>query len=145
MLSKTILPTDAAPLLPHQPPVRMVTRLLACGNGSAKAEARVELDHPLVDSSGKLERAALIEMMAQTYAAMKSYEDDTPAGDTSRGYLVGLKKISIFGAARAGQSLSVAVETEIALDNFCIVHAAVTNGAEVIADGCLKLWLQSDA
>ena len=145
MPNAATLPTDAAPLLPHQPPIRMLTRLLACGNGTARAEACVKMDHPLVDSSGKLERAALIEIMAQTYAAARSYEKNLPAGGRNSGFMVGLSELRILSETSAGQILAVEATTEIALDNFYVVRATVSSDAEVIADGCLKFWIDSDA
>jgi predicted hotdog family 3-hydroxylacyl-ACP dehydratase len=64
------LPLDAEVLIPHRKPMQVIDRLNESDGKTGIAEACFDMDSPFViDSSGKIERLVLIELVAQTYAA----------------------------------------------------------------------------
>jgi len=139
------LPMPADRILPHRPPMRLVDTLLSCENGSGEAEACIQAHSFLAGGDGGIDEAALIELIAQAYAAVKGYDDLAHGKPPGKGFLVGMRKIRITGKARAGDRLRISIRTVGVFANFAVVEGAVARGGETLASGTLKLWLAEDA
>jgi 3-hydroxyacyl-[acyl-carrier-protein] dehydratase len=135
------LPMPADRIIPHRPPMRLVETLLSYESGSGEAEACFPPDSFLAGRDGKIDEAALIELIAQAYAAVKGYDDLSRGKPPGKGFLVGMRRLRIEGEARAGDRLRISIRTVGAFDNFAIVEGAVTRGGKTVASGTLKLWL----
>jgi predicted hotdog family 3-hydroxylacyl-ACP dehydratase len=135
------LPQEALQLLPHRPPMALVDRLLASDGTAARAEATVAAEHLFARAGGELDPIALVEMFAQTYAAMQGFEDLCKGRPVKEGFLVGIRRIRIDGRARVGDRIEVAVRTVGAIDGFAVAEGEVRRGAELLASGSLKLWI----
>lgn len=139
------LPRSAAELLPHRPPMQLIDRLLASDGNSAVAETLPAGDHLFAGADGRLDPVALIEMFAQTYAAMQGFEDLRIGRAVKEGFLVGIRRIRIEGTARVGERLEVMVRTIGAIDGFAVAEGEVRSGGAVLAAGSLKLWIPDPA
>jgi predicted hotdog family 3-hydroxylacyl-ACP dehydratase len=135
------LPMAAERLIPHRPPMRLVDELLECHNRGGVAAATVTADGPLTAADGCLEAVGLVEMMAQSYAAIYGYEDLRLGRPVKEGFLVGIRALRIEGTARVGDRLLVQLRTTAELDGFAVAEGEILRGTEVIAAGTLKLWI----
>ena len=139
------LPLDAEVFIPHRKPMRLIDRLNESDGTSAIAEACIDMDSPFViDSSGKIERLILIELVAQSYAAGKGYEDLSCGKRPPKGYLVGISKAVFHGDAYAGQNLLVKVRTKDSFDDFFITVGEVFQREKLILEASLTIWINSD-
>jgi predicted hotdog family 3-hydroxylacyl-ACP dehydratase len=139
------LPLDAEMLIPHRKPMRLIDRLNASDGKSSSASARLPADCPFViDSKGTIERLALLELIAQTYAASKGYEDFTDGVDSSQGYLVGVSNAVYYGDAYAMQDLLIKVGSEEAFDQFHFATGEVWRDDTLLMKATLKIWISSE-
>jgi predicted hotdog family 3-hydroxylacyl-ACP dehydratase len=140
------LPLDAEVLIPHRRPMQVIDRLNESDGKAGVAEACFYIDSPFViDSSGKIERLVLIELVAQTYAAAKGYEDLSCGKKFSQGYLVGISKAVFHGDAYAGQKLLIKVWTKDSFDDFFITVGEVFQQEKLILEASLTIWINSNS
>lgn len=142
--SECRLPVPAESLIPHRLPMRLVDRLLSFGDRLGVAEATIPPDCPLVSPDGRLDPAALIELMAQAYAVVKGYDDRLHNKPVKEGFLVGIRQVRLLGRAFAGDHLQVRINTIKTFEGFAVAEGHVLRGAELIASGTLKLWVPED-
>jgi len=139
------LPLDAEMLIPHRKPMRLIDRLNASDGKSGSASASFSADCPFViDHKGTIERLALIELIAQTYAASKGYEDLVDGIDFSQGYLVGISNAVYYSDAYAKQDLLIKVGSEEAFDKFHLATGEVWHDETLLMKAILKIWISSE-
>lgn len=135
------LPLAAEQLIPHRLPMRLVERLLEIDGKNGVVEALVAADCPLVAADGKLEDIALIELIAQGYAAVKGYLDRLENKPLQQGFLVGVKKLVCLQTARAGERLRIEIATLAELDSFAVAEGQIWCGEKMLARGEIKIWI----
>jgi len=101
-------------------------------------------DNVMADEDGQLHPTAAAEMIAQTYAAVKGYEVRLSGKPVKQGFLVGIRKIQFLKLVFVGDVLRINVDTVGAISGFAVVKGQVTRNQEVIAEGEIKLWIQSE-
>ncbi len=137
------LPADAAFFLPHQPPMRLIDRLLAIGeDGSGVAETQLRAGNPLLDAQGRLEPAACIELVAQAYAAVHGRQQAEAGAGVRAGRLVGVRTARLTGEARVGDTLTVRVRPAGCFDAFIQVQSEVVGPAGLLAEVTLSVWVE---
>ena len=139
------LPADTEPFMLHRSPLRFVRRLLRVEGDFAEAETTLEAGDVGIGPDGKVERTALLEMVAQTYAAARGYRDLSAKRPPALGYLVGASDFRIEHAPRAGQMFRIEVQSSNSFEDFYLVEGRVVCQDEVLAAGTLKVWLQTEA
>lgn len=135
------LPHPAEELIPHRLPLRLVETLLRVEGRDGSVAATVAADCPLVNAAGVLEGVALVELIAQGYAALKGYLDRSANQPVREGFLVGIKKLQLHGAARSGDQLRIEIRTLAELDDFAVAAGEVWREDELLAAGELKVWI----
>ena len=135
------LPMHVKGLIPHEPPLRLIDRLLAANDQRGIAEAVIRPESPLLNEDGGLDPAAMIELIAQAYAAMKGYEELISGRSSQKGFLVGIADFQLAGRAREGQRLRITVETVGSMGGFALAEGEVYQGDEQIAAGTIKVWI----
>ncbi|MCK4501639.1 MAG: hypothetical protein KAU22_01305 [Desulfuromonadales bacterium] len=140
-MSNTSLPLAAEELIPHRLPLRLIDELLEVDGKSAVVAADVAVACPLVDATGKLEEIALVELIAQGYAALKGYTDRLEQKPVRQGFLVGVKKVEWFAAAQVGDRLLIKIDTIAELDDFVVASGEIWCRDSLIAAGEIKAWL----
>ena len=138
---KLQLPFEASKLLPHRPPMILVDQLIDYSPGQGRVTASISSNDLFVSDDGQLESVALIELVAQAYAAIKGYDDAVNRRPVQRGFLVGGRSFNIHRRARSGEQLIIDIDTAAQLDGFAVIDGVITCGDEVIAEGSVKLWL----
>jgi predicted hotdog family 3-hydroxylacyl-ACP dehydratase len=122
----------------------MIDRLIDVKDHGGTAEAEVTSDNVMLDENGQLDPLAAAEMIAQTYAAVKGYDVRLSGKPVKQGFLVGIRKIEFLKLVFVGDLLRINVDTVAAISGFAVVKGQVTRNQEVIAEGEIKLWIQSE-
>ena len=142
MAQQPELPVDAGTLIPHCPPMRMISRLLSCEDENVgSVEAVVHDDNPLLEGDGRLAEIAMCELIAQAFAATQGYVDLKNDLTTDKGFLVGIRKLDCFAPARRGDTLTVDIRLLMQLETFYLVAGEVRRGPERLAAGEMKVWV----
>jgi len=134
------LPVDAARVVPHKPPMLLIDRLLEMRERASTSEMTVREDMVFVDDNGNLENATYPEIISQALAAMEGFRKIANQDAQTEGFLLGVKKLEIFGSARIGDTLRISVYKVVKYGDFGIVHGEVYKGDELIARGEVKVW-----
>ena len=134
------LPMPAEHFVPHRGRMLLVGDLVECGNDRAEARACFSEDSPFVDSSGLVHELALVELIAQTYAAMRGYEVLRARQPMLTGYLVGVSETSVIGCLRAGEICGVRVHTKGVFAMFAVADGEVRRGDDVLVRGVIKTY-----
>lgn len=140
-MSPLSLPLAAEELIPHRLPMRLVDRLLEINGKNGIVAAQVTAECPLIDTTGKLEDIALVELIAQSYAALKGYLDRLQDKPVRQGFLVGIKKLNWFEVVSAGELLLIKIRTLAELGDFAVAEGEVWRGNILVASGEIKVWI----
>jgi len=115
---------DIRTLLPQQPPMLMVDRLISVEEKSAEAVLEIRPDNIFVEN-GALKAFALIENMAQTCAAQFGFVDKHIHGcdDVRIGVIGSVKRMQIESVPRVGETLCTRMEVQGDFMNMKLVTA----------------------
>ncbi len=141
MNSGHALPMPAESLIPHRPPMRLVDTLLSREEGNGVTESCLPADAPMADGRGALDEVLFVELIAQSYAAIKGHIDLCDGKPPGKGYLVGIGGMKITGGAFAGDLLRTSVRTVGSFAGFAVIEGVVTRGTGIVASGTMKLWI----
>lgn len=131
-------------LIPHRAPMRLVDTLLSVHEGCGTTESVLPPNSMMADGEGRLDEVAFMEMIAQSYAALKGYMDLLEGRHAGEGFLVGVRRLEVTGRAYAGDRLLTSIRTGTSFGAFAVVEGSVTRGDETVASGIIKLWLAED-
>lgn len=135
------LPMPVEMLLPHRKPMCLVDRLVEFRDASGVVEALVEDDNPLVGEDRCLDRIAFIELIAQSYAAVRGYSDLRRGDEVKKGFLVAAKMIEVKKAAAVGDMLRISVTTTGEFGDFTLADGVVRKEGEILASGNITVWV----
>ena len=134
-------PIAAERLIPHRRPMQMVDALLAFDGETGTVGVRVAEGNPLLEEDGSLAEVALMELLAQSYAAVQGYADSLAGAETRQGFLVGVRKAVFHARPQLGDELRVRVRATARFEGFAVVEGDVRRGGELLAEGNIKLWI----
>ena len=137
------LPCDAGPLIPHQPPMLLVNRLIEKADDSIEGsesiiEAVVPHTGPFL-KNGRLLPEYYIEVLAQAVAASDGFpyeEGKKPA----TGLLAGIDEFSWTSKAKPGDLIRITVRKTFEFGAAFILSGFISNESGQIAKGQLKIW-----
>jgi predicted hotdog family 3-hydroxylacyl-ACP dehydratase len=136
---------DIETYLPHRRPMRLVSHLQLVEDDYAEACAILNYGDAGIGPDGKIEAAALMEMIAQSYAAAQGYLKQRDKKPTLFGYLVGIKDFHIEELPSAGQQLLIKIKSSSSFDNFYIIEGQVLYENRLMAGGTMKIWATDNA
>ena len=136
---------DIRKLLPQQPPMVMVDRLLSADLSSAVTAFEIRTDNLFVEN-GVLMSYALMENFAQTCAAQLGYVDKFIRGhDYVRiGYIGSVKKMCVEEVPRVGETLTTRMEILDEVMDLMLVYAESFVGDRRIATAEMKIALSGE-
>ena len=136
------LPVELTGMIPQQPPLRVVDRLLSVGERVAAAETTIRPDNPFLNDDGSLDEAVYLELIAQAAAAMNGFRTTRGNGPDKEpeGYLLGARDVEVMGPAAVGDTLLVRVFKATRLAGFGIIEGQVFRGDTLLARGEIKVW-----
>ena len=145
MIRPLNFPIAAEQLIPHRPPMQLIDRLIACDGLQGVAESTLLIDSIFLDDDGSIERAAMIEMMAQAFAAVKGFAAQAEKTKIrERGYLVGVKRFTFQGKAYSGDRLLISISKTGETEEYALAEGRVERGEEVLASGNLMVWIPAE-
>lgn len=136
------LPVAAEELVPHRLPMRLVESLESVAGNNGVVKAVIRSDCPLLDGEGHLENVALIELVAQSYAALKGYIDTRAGRPVRRGFLTGVKEFQSHALVRSGDELHINLQTIADLDHFAVAHGKIFRQEILVAQAEVKVWIE---
>jgi 3-hydroxymyristoyl/3-hydroxydecanoyl-(acyl carrier protein) dehydratase len=139
-MTEFTLPASADKLVPHRETMLLLDELSEYRDGVMRAKAALAAAHPFVDEQERVEPVTLVEMLAQTAAALKGYEVGQSDQAPRIGYLAGIKQFEIKAGARVGEELQIEARETFALDEVAMIDGRVIRGEECLAAGILKVW-----
>lgn len=122
--------------LPHRLPMLLLSGLTRVDDFEIEAIAEIAVENIFVDEQGCLAQAALVELMAQTFAAGLGQKHGVRAG-----YLVALNKICFYGQAKVGNSLRILAREQTRLGNILVASGQVMRDNICLCSGEFKVWL----
>lgn len=128
-------------LIPQRAPMRLVDTLVSRSDGCGVTESRLPADAIMADERGMLDEVTFVELIAQSYAAVKGYIDLIDGNPPGKGFLVGIRHLKITGKAFSGDRLLTSIRTVGAFEGFAVIEGTVTRDAETVASGSMKVWL----
>jgi len=136
---------DIRTLLPQQPPMVMVDRLISADEKSATTSLRIREDNIFV-SDGRLNAYALIEVMAQTAAAQLGYEDKCLRGcqEVRIGYIGSIKRMHIEDVPKTGETLTTRMQVQEDFMNMKLVAVESFVNDRQIATAELTIAISED-
>jgi predicted hotdog family 3-hydroxylacyl-ACP dehydratase len=138
------LPMPAELLIPHRKPMRLVETLLSRNEGDGVTASCIPGDAPVAGTGGALDEVLFAELIAQSYAAIKGHIDRVAGKPPGKGYLVGITRLKISGAALPGDHLVTSVRTVGSFAGFAVIEGTVARGDETLASGTMKLWIAGE-
>jgi predicted hotdog family 3-hydroxylacyl-ACP dehydratase len=82
-----------------------------------------------------------VEIIAQSFAAVKGYADLLEGKPISKGFLVGVKRLNIFGMVYKGDGLLTFIERVGETDEFSLAEGKVMREGQLIASGNVMVWV----
>ena len=134
------LPVDAVKVVPHQPPMLLIDKLIEIKERSSVSEMEISDDMIFIGEKGILDRESYAEIISQAIAAQDGFKHFGNNRTRSEGLLLGIKNLEVFGDARVGDKLSIHVYKVAKYGDFGIIQGEVFKGNDVIARGEIKLW-----
>lgn len=133
---------DILAYIPHRPPMLLLAELVHSDAHIIHARACVDTGNPFLSSTGVLDRCALIEMMAQTFAlgqgALAAHEMRTPM---ARGYLASMRDVTFTADVHAGDSLDIYARPLMQVGNVVVVDGSVERHGHCVCQGQCKIFL----
>lgn len=136
------LPCAAAPLLPHQPPMLLVDRVLArdVEARTGLVAARLTKDSIFVGGDSDLLAEYLIELAAQAVAAINGYDGLLAQVAPQVGFLVGVDGWQCRQLPALGLEMIIAVEQGLAFGAITIFKVMIYQQDELLVQGELRVW-----
>ena len=134
------LPCPAEMLVPHRPPMLLIDRLVERKGDMAVAEARVPQNGLCVDKKRGLLPEFLIEIIAQTMAAVNGYDALLGGKKLNDGFLVGIDDFSWNTAPLSNKTLQIKVEKTFEFGVVKIIRGKVLCNNVLLAKGKIKVW-----
>ncbi len=134
-------PIPAEQLIPHRLPLCLVDRLLSFDGLQGVVESTLLPDSICVRDDGSIEQAAMVELIAQSFAAVKGFADHREGKTANRGFLVGVKQFTFLGTAYENERLLIYITKTGETDEFALAEGRVTREEEVLAFGNVMVWI----
>ena len=133
----------AADFIPHRPPIAFADFLEGPCMPFVTAYTVPE-ESPYVDG-GFLIPEALLEVMAQCFAAGAGFRESQAGGSVSWGYLAGVKGFRVHAPVRSGDILRAECTVTASVGPIHVVEGEVMRGGEKIASAQIKIFIPEAA
>ena len=134
-------PVALTALVPHRRPMLLLSALTRSGKSDAECRAEIAPDNLFLGPDGRLDRVALLEVMAQCFAAGSGAAQTE--GAPGMGYLAGIRDVCIHGDAVVGDVLTIRARSEGGLGDISLVRGEVYCCSRLLAEGRFKIYAPS--
>lgn len=136
----TYLPAKIEGMIPHKPPMLLVHELLSCTEQEALVRSKPGAES-MFSNGSHLDRIVGIEMVAQSYAALRAWLAAKQGKSLTTGYLVGVQRARLKDLPLA-KHLNIKVCTVGEFEEFAIAEGEVYCDELLLSEVRLKLWSQ---
>lgn len=135
---------DIESLIPHRGRIKMIGKMLEITPESAVAEAVASPSWPLASETA-VNSLVLIEVVAQTGAAIDGYKRKKQGKTGGRGWLVGVKDAE-FNVADIplGTNLVATVRNHYSIDNYSVIKGVIKADEKILAVIVLQALRMND-
>lgn len=138
------LPMTAEHLVPHRPPFLLVDSLLKFSDQMGVVESILAPDNLFLNEDGSLRELAMVEILAQSAAAVKGYSSLQVGEDIKKGFLVDIREFFFKKECYSGDVIHSRLEITKSFSGFNILKGVLDKKGEELASGLLKLWVPDD-
>lgn len=124
----------------HKPPMLMVDKILEEDGMKTKTSFAIKEDNICLDENGILARAALIEIAAQSFAAIDRYRKLKAGLETAKGFLASIKDYNFYGNAKVGDEIICILEKTDEIAGMHIVNTDILVNDNIIASGEIRIF-----
>jgi 3-hydroxymyristoyl/3-hydroxydecanoyl-(acyl carrier protein) dehydratase len=135
---------DIKSLLPHRAPMIMVDELVETAPDGARAVKTFREDDYGVEN-GRVIQSFLVEALAQTVAAMHGEAAAKRGRPPGVGMLTGVTDFRFGREVTAGEEITLEVTVTRRLAPFVFADGRALCGAEVVAEGEMKFYIEEAA
>ena len=128
--------------IPHRLPIRFVDELADAGH-PFRTRYTVPAESPYV-ADGALMPEALLEIMAQCFAAGAGYRVKSAGREVSWGYLAAVKHFRVLGQAVSGDVLEASCTITASVGPIHVVEAEVHREGSLLASAQIKIFTPDD-
>ena len=139
------LPMPAERLVPHRPPFLLVDRLLDFTGQTGVVESVLTPDNLFIDEDGHFQEIAMIEILAQSAAAVKGYSDLKEGKGIRKGFLEDIREFLFKRRCYKGDSIHSRIEITRSFSGFSVLNGSLKCTGKELAYGTLKLWVPDDS
>ena len=124
-------------LLPHRRPMLLLDALTDVQGNQIQARFTVREDNIFLRDDGTLETVALLEAMAQCFAAGQGLRG---SDQNHAGYLAAIRRCNIRGEARLGDVLCASARAVAQVGAIVMVEGEMARGEEKLATAEFKIY-----
>jgi predicted hotdog family 3-hydroxylacyl-ACP dehydratase len=145
MVTDIKLPAYAGLLVPHRPPFLLVDRLLEFAGQTGVVESVIAPDNLFISDEGLLNEIALVELLAQSAAAVKGYSDLKEGKEIKKGFLVDIREFYFKERCCKGDIIHISIEIAKSFSGFSVINGHLVSRGKELAAGTLKLWVPDES
>lgn len=142
--SMETLPLAAERIIPHRSPMCLVGHLIHVTGQSGTVDASVDRESIFLDDLGQLDRQAIVELVAQAYAAITGYARAMLGEPIIQGFLVGIRDFAIYEDIHGGDRVVIHVNTIKVFGGFAVAEGRVVLNDKLMATATIKVWIPPD-
>jgi predicted hotdog family 3-hydroxylacyl-ACP dehydratase len=135
------LPMPVEALIPHRLPIRVIDQLVEISASQGVVESFIRPDSIFIKDDHSIEQVIMVELIAQSFAAVKGYSDLLNGKPLKKGFLVEVKRFSFNGTVFVGDKLSIIIHRIGETAEFALAEGKVMQGENIIASGRVMVWI----
>ena len=137
-------PVPSSTLIPHRPPIVFIDYVTGAESLSSSSSYTVPKGAPYVDAEGRLMPEAMVEVMAQCFAAGAGLYAKETGRMITWGYLAGIKDLKISEHVFSGDVLQASAIHSMCLGGLHVLDCRVTRGETIVASAQLKIFVPGE-
>ena len=138
------LPLAAERLIPQRPPLCAIDCLTEYHGGQGVVEATLPSQGIFIRDDGTVDPMVIVEIVAQSFAAVKGYENLLEGDRVRKGYLVEIKRFEFYEPVYGGDRLFIVTNKVGETDDFTLAEGKAIRNREIIASGNLMVWVPKE-
>jgi len=129
-------------LVPHQKPMLLADEILSVTEPDARVKSVIGPEHLFLRADGTLSPEALVEIVAQSFAACEAQRRKSAGLSTDGGgYMTSVREFQVFSAVRCGDELVTRVAQKDDFMGTRIVAGEVFRGEEKVAAATVYIFM----
>ena len=124
----------------HKEPMLLLDAILEEDGKIAITSFKIKENNIFLDEAGIFARSAFIEIIAQSFAAIDTYQKQRDKGKPSKGFLVGVRDFKIYRDAHSGDDLRCKLEKTDEVSNLNLCRAEIFKDDGKLAEGELRIF-----